>query len=114
MLSSVVSKSLTRPGAAASQRMGIEEGRRLSEVLRREHEWLATAFPGEHPVQQGQVVESQRLSETGATVKTRQRARAAAMIAEPSTTRRKVRLSRASVPRRTSTNAAAKGWAAIE
>ena len=66
---------------------------------------LATAFPREHGVQQGTVVESKRLSETLQIIKTRQRARVDATIAKPTTTLRRARLLRAGVPRRTSTDA---------
>ena len=57
-----------------------------------DRELVATAFPREHGVQQGTVVESKRLSETLEIIKTRQRARADAAIAKPTTTLRKARL----------------------
>ena len=86
-----VSKSLTLndkrvlyvldPTAAArtagGQRVGIEEREDGSLTFwHGEHALLATAFPREHGVQQGHVVESKRLSETLEIIKTRQRARA--------------------------------------
>ena len=71
------------------------------------HALLATAFPREHGVQQGTVVESKRLSETLQIIKTRQRARVDATIAKPTTTLRRARLLRAGVPRRPSTDASA-------
>ena len=94
--------------AACGQRAGIEEREDGSLTFwHGEHELLATAFPREHGVQQGTVVESKRLSETLEIIKTRQRARAAATIAKPTTTLRKARLLRAGVPRRTATDASA-------
>ena len=78
---------------ASGQRIGIEEREDGSLAFwHGEHALLATAFPREHGVQQGQVVESKRLSETLEIIKTRQRARAAATIATPTTTLRKARL----------------------
>ncbi len=88
--------------------MGIEEREDGSLTFRHgEHALLATAFPREQGVQQGNVVESKRLSETLEIIKTRQRARAEATIAKPTTTLRKARLLRAGVSRRTSTDAPA-------
>ena len=110
-----VSKSLTvnykrvlyvlDPTAAArtegGQRVGIEEREDGSLTFwHGEHALLATAFPREHGVQPGSVVESKRLSETLEIIKTRQRARADATIAKLTTTLRKARLLRAGVPRR--------------
>ena len=56
--------------AAARQRVGLEEREDGSLTFwHDEHELLATAFPREHGVQQGHVVESKRLSETLAMIK---------------------------------------------
>ena len=87
---------------ASGQRIGIEEREDGSLAFwHGAHELLATAFPREHGVQQGTVVESKRLSETLQIIKTRQRARVDATIAKPTTTLRRARLLRAGVPRRT-------------
>lgn len=67
-----------------------------------EAELLATAFPKEHGVRQGDVVESKRLSATLEFIKERQRERIEAKVAKPSTTLRKARLLRAGTPRWTS------------
>ncbi len=72
-----------------------------------EHALLATAFPKEHGVQQGEVVESKRLSATMDFIKERQRERTEAKIAKPSTTLRKARLLRAGAQRRTSPGSSA-------
>jgi hypothetical protein len=64
---------------------------------------LATAFPKDHGVQQGEVVESKRLSATKDFIKERQHERTEAKVAKPSTTLRKARLLRAGTPRRTAT-----------
>jgi len=94
--------------AASGQRVGIEEREDGSLTFRHgEHELFATAFPREHGVQQGQVVESKRLSETLAIITQRQRERTDAAIAKPTTTLRKARLLRAGVPRRNATAASA-------
>ncbi len=61
------------------------------------------AFPKEHGVQQGEVVESKRLSATMDFTVERQRERTEAKLAKPSTTLRKARLLRAGTPRRTTT-----------
>jgi hypothetical protein len=55
---------------------------------------LAMAFPKEHGVQQGEVVESKRLSATMDFIKERQRERTEAKVANPSTTLRKARMRR--------------------
>jgi hypothetical protein len=67
-----------------------------------EHELVATAFPKEHAVRQGDVVECKRLSATLELIKERQRERIEAKLAKPSTTLRKARLLRAGTPRQTS------------
>ena len=72
-----------------------------------EAELLATAFPKEHGVRQGEVVESKRLSATIEFIKERQRERIEAMVAKPSTTLRKARLLRAGTSRRTIPNSPA-------
>jgi hypothetical protein len=66
-----------------------------------EAELLATAFPKEHGVRPGDVVESKRLSATLEFIKERQRERIEAKAAKPSTTLRQARLLRAGTPRRT-------------
>ena len=86
---------------ARGKRVGIEE--REDGSLRfwhGEHELMATAFPKEHGVRQGEVVESKRLSATMDFIKERQRERIEASVAKPSTTLRKARLLRAGTPRR--------------
>jgi hypothetical protein len=65
-----------------------------------EHELLATAFPKEHRVQQGKVVENKRLAVALDFIKDQQRERIEAKVAKPSTTRRDARLLRAGTPRR--------------
>jgi hypothetical protein len=52
-------------------------------------------------VQQGEVVESKRLSATIELIKERQRERIEAELAKPTTTLRRARLLRAGTPRRT-------------
>jgi hypothetical protein len=88
--------------AARGKRIGIEE--REDGALcfwHGEHALLATAFPKEHGVQQGEVVEIKRLSGLVDILKERQRERIKAKVAKPSTTLRKARLLRAGSPRRT-------------
>ena len=68
-----------------------------------EHALLAMAFPKEHGVQQGELVESKRLSATIDFIKERQRECTEAKLATPSTTLRKAHLLRAGMPRRTTT-----------
>jgi transposase len=88
--------------AARGKRVGIEEREDGSlSFWHGEHELLATAFPKEHGVRQGEVVESKRLSATMEYIKERQRERIEAKVAKPSTTLRKARLLRAGTPRRT-------------
>jgi hypothetical protein len=87
--------------AARSKAVGIEE--REDGSLRfwhGEHELLATAFPEEHRVQQGEVVENKRLSAALDFIQKQQRELTEAKIAKPSTTRRDARLLRAETPRR--------------
>jgi hypothetical protein len=87
--------------AARRKRVGIEE--REDGTLsfwHGEHELLATAFPKEYRVQQGEVVENKRLSAALEFIKEQQRERAEAKIAKPSTKRRDARLLRAGTPRR--------------
>ncbi len=87
--------------AARGQRVGIEE--REDGSLRfwhGENELLATAFPKDHGVAQGEVVENKRLSATLDWIKAQQRERTEAKLAKPSTTRRDARLLRAGTPRR--------------
>jgi len=87
--------------AARGKRVGIEERQDGSlSFWHGEHELLATAFPKKHGVQQGEVVESKRLSATMKFIKKRQRECIEAKVAKPSTTLRKARLLRAGTPRR--------------
>ena len=65
------------------------------------------AFPKEHGVQQGEVVENKRLSEVMNLIKERQRERTEAKVSKPSTTLRKARLLRAGAHRRTSPGSSA-------
>ena len=90
--------------AARGQAVGIEE--REDGSLRSwhgEHELLTTAFPKEHRVQQGEVVENKRLSAALDFIKEQQRERTEVKVAKPSTTRRDARLLRAGTPRRVAT-----------
>lgn len=90
--------------AARGRRVGIEEREDGSlSFWHGEHALLAMAFPKEHGVQPGEVVESKRLSATMDFIKERQRERTEAKVAKPSTTLRKARLLRAGTPRRTTT-----------
>jgi hypothetical protein len=92
--------------AARRQRVRIEE---------REDGWLsfwhgeqelrATAFPRDHSVRQGEVVENKRLSATMDFIREKQRRRAEEEIAKPSTTLRDARLLRAGIRRRTAPSA---------
>jgi hypothetical protein len=66
-----------------------------------EHALQATAFPKDHSVRQGEVIENKRLSATMDFIKEKQRRRIEEKIAKPSTTLRKARLLRAGTPRRT-------------
>jgi hypothetical protein len=86
--------------AARGQRVGIEEREDGSlSFWHGEQALLATAFPKEHGVQQGEVVENKRLSEVMDFIQERQRERTEAKIAKPSTTLRKARLLRAGAHR---------------
>ena len=94
--------------AARRKAVGIEEREDGSlSFWHGEHELLATAFPKEHRVQQGEVVENKRLSAALNLIKEQQRERTEARVAKPSTTRRDARLLRAGTPRRTSTGSSA-------
>jgi hypothetical protein len=94
--------------SARGQRVGIEEREDGSlSFWHGEHSLLATAFPKEHGVQQGDVVENKRLSEVMDLIKERQRKRTEAKIAKPSTTLRKARLLRTGAQRRTSPGSSA-------
>jgi transposase-like protein len=87
--------------AARGQRVGIEERENGSLCFwHGEHELMTTAFPKDHGVAQGEVVENKRLSAALDFIKAQQRERAEAKIAKPSTTRRDARLLRAGTPRR--------------
>ncbi len=95
--------------AARRQRVRIEEREDGSLTF-----WLgdnalqATAFPKDYRVQQGEVVESKRLSATVDFIKQKQRQRIDAKIAKPSTTLRDTRLLRVGTPRRTAVGAPSK------
>jgi len=87
--------------AARGKRVGIEE--REDGALsfwHGEDELRATAFPKDHGIPQGEVVENKRLSAALNFIKAQQRARTEAKIAKRSTTRRDARLLRAGTPRR--------------
>jgi len=87
--------------AARGQRVGIEEREDGSlSFWHGEHALLATAFPKDHGVPQGEVVENKRLSAALDFIKAQQRERTEAKLARPSTTRRDARLLRAGPPRR--------------
>ena len=64
----------------------------------------ATAFPKDYCVQQAEVVENKRLSETMDLIRDKQRRRAEARIEKPTTALRNARLPRAGTPRRTTTS----------
>ncbi len=64
------------------------------------HQLQATAFPKDHAVRQGEVVDNKRLSAALEIIKQQQRERTEAKVAKPSTTRRDARLLRAGTPRR--------------
>ncbi len=90
--------------AARKQRVSIEEREDGSLTFWHGDDALqATAFPKDHRVQQGEVVEHKRLSATMEFIKEKQRQRIEAKIAKPSTTLRDARLLRAGTPRRTET-----------
>jgi hypothetical protein len=94
--------------AARGQRVGIEEREDGSlSFWHGEQTLLATAFPKEHGVQQGEVVENKRLSEVMDFIQERRRKRTEAKIAKPSTTLRKARLLRAGAHRRTAPGSSA-------
>ncbi len=87
--------------AARGQRIGIEEREDGSlSFWHGEHELLATAFPKDQNVRQGEIVENKRLSAVLDAIQERQREQTEAKIAKPSTTRRDARLLRAGTPRR--------------
>ena len=96
--------------AARGQRVGIEEREDGSlSFWHGEHTLLATAFPKEHGVQQGEVIENKRLSEVMDFIQARQRERTEAEVAKPSTTLRRARLLRAGAQRRTAAGSSAVG-----
>jgi len=87
--------------AARGKRVGIEE--REDGTLsfwHGEDELRATAFPKDHGIPQGEVVENKRLSAALDFIKAQQRERMEAKVAKRSTTRRDARLLRAGTPRR--------------
>ena len=61
---------------------------------------MTTAFPKDHGVPRGKVVENKRLSAALHFIKAQQRERTEAKVAKPSATRRDARLLRAGTPRR--------------
>ena len=61
---------------------------------------MTTAFPKDHGVPQGEVVENKRLSAALDFIKAQQRERSEAKVAKPSTTQRDARLLRVGTPRR--------------
>jgi len=92
--------------AAQRQRVRIEEREEGSlSFWHGEHELRATAFPRDHSVRQGEVVENKRLSATIEFIKQRQRQRAEARITKRATTRRDARLLRAGTQRWTTPGA---------
>ncbi len=92
--------------AARRQRVRIEEHEDGSLRIRHnEHELPATAFPRDHSVRQGEVVDNKRLSETMDLIREKQRQRVEERIVKPSTTLRDARLLREGTPRRTATRA---------
>jgi len=75
--------------AARGKRVRIEEQEDGSlSFWHGEHALLATAIPKENGVQQGEVVESKRLSATLDFIQEKQRERARAKVGKPSTTLR--------------------------
>jgi hypothetical protein len=87
--------------AARGQRVVIEEREDGSlSFWHGSNELLATAFPKDHGVRQGEVVENKRLSAALDFIKEQQRERVEAKVAKPATTRREARLLRAGTPRR--------------
>ena len=70
--------------AARSKAVGIEErGDGSLHLWHGEHELLATAFPKEHRVQQGKVVENKRLGAALTWIAERQRERDVQQLADP-------------------------------
>ena len=93
---------------ARGKRIGIEEREDGSlSFWHGEHALVVTAFPKEHRVQQGEVVENKRLSAALNLIKEQQRKRTEAKVAKPVTTRRDARLLRAGTPRRMTTGSSA-------
>ena len=87
--------------AARGKRIGIEEREDGSlSFWHGEHPLVVTAFPKEHGVPQGEVVENKRLSAALNWIQGQQRERTEAKVAKPATTRRDARLLRAGTPRR--------------
>jgi hypothetical protein len=95
--------------SARGHRVSIEEREDGSlSFWHGEHELGATAFPKDHSVRQGEVVENKRLSETMDFIREKQRRRAEEKIAKSPTTLREARLLRAGTPRRTAPSASLK------
>ena len=94
--------------AARGKAVGIEEREDGSlSFWHGENELLATAFPKEHGVQPGEVVENKRLSAALDFIKKQQRERTEAKVAKRSKSRRDARILRAGTLRRTATGASA-------
>ncbi len=101
--------------AARRHRVHIEEREDGSlSFWHAEHQLRATAFPKDHSVRQGEVVENKRLSATMEFIKERQRQRVEATITKRSTTLRDARLLRAGTPRRTATGPSPGGSAVTD
>lgn len=91
--------------AARRQRVSIEEQQdRSLRLWHGANALSATAFPKDYSVQQAEVVENKRLSETMDLIREKQRRRAEAKAAKPTTTMRDARLLRAGIPRWTTTS----------
>ena len=93
--------------ARAARRKTVRIEEREDGSLRIWHgadELPATAFPKGHRVQQGEVIENKRLSETLEFSKKKQRERTEAKLAKPFTTLREARLLRTGMPRRTASD----------
>jgi hypothetical protein len=94
--------------AARTKPVGIEEREDGSlSFWHGEHQLQATAFPKEHSVRQGEVVDNKRLSAALQFIKQQQSERTEAKAARSSTTRREARLLRAGTPRRPKAGSAA-------
>ena len=94
--------------AARGKRIGIEEREDGSlSFWHGEHALVVTAFPKDHGVPPGEVVENKRLSAALNWIQGQQRERTEAKVAKPATTRRDARLLRAGTQRRIPTGSSA-------